>query len=84
MNRVLLRQNPDDVGEWLKRARLYKENEQIHQAAGALEEGLRTVKARRAIGGNPNQMVLQLAKIYDEDCKDVAKARNLFDRICNQ
>ncbi|KAG7350343.1 tetratricopeptide repeat protein [Nitzschia inconspicua] len=84
LNRVLLRQNPDDVGEWLKRARLYKENEQIHQAAGALEEGLRTVKARRAIGGNPNQMVLQLAKIYDEDCKDVAKARNLFDRICNQ
>lgn len=84
LNRVLLRQNPDDVGEWLKRARLYKENEQIHQAAGALEEGLRTVKARRAIGGNPNQMVLQLAKIYDEDCKDAGKARNLFDRICNQ
>ena len=84
LNRVLLRQNPDDVGEWLKRARLFKENEQIHQAAGALEEGLRTVKARRAIGGNPNQMVLQLVKIYDEDCKDMTKARNLLDRICNQ
>ncbi|KAL3907217.1 MAG: hypothetical protein SGILL_008960, partial [Bacillariaceae sp.] len=84
LNRVLLRQNPDDVGEWLKRARLFKENEQIHQAAGALEEGLRTVKARRAIGGNPNQMVVQLVKIYDEDCKDVDKARNLLDRICNQ
>jgi pre-mRNA-splicing factor SYF1 len=84
LNRVLLRQNPDDVGEWLKRARLFKENEQVHQAAGALEEGLRTVKARRAIGGNPNQMVLQLVKIYDEDCKDISKARHLLDRVCNQ
>lgn len=27
---------------------------------------------------------LQLAKIYEEDCKEVAKSRNLFDRICNQ
>ena len=29
-------------------------------------------------------MVLQLVKIYDEDCKDIEKARNLLDRICNQ
>jgi len=84
LNGVLLRQNPDDVGEWLKRARMYKDNGQIHQAAAALEEGLKTVKARRAVGGNANQMVIQLSKIYIEDCKDVAKARNLFDRICNQ
>jgi pre-mRNA-splicing factor SYF1 len=84
LNGVLLRQNPDDVGEWLKRARMYKETGKIHQAAAALEEGLKTVKARRAVGGNANQMVVQLAKIYEEDCKDVAKARNLFDRICNQ
>ncbi|OEU21332.1 TPR-like protein, partial [Fragilariopsis cylindrus CCMP1102] len=84
LNGVLLRQNPDDVGEWLKRARLYKENGQVHQAAAALEEGLKTVKARRTVGGNSNQMVLQLAKIYEEDCKEVAKSRNLFDRICNQ
>ena len=84
LNGVLLRQNPDDVGEWLKRARMYKEVGQIHQAAGTLEEGLKTVKARRAVGGNANQMVVQLAKIYVDDCKEVAKARNLFDRICNQ
>lgn len=84
LNGVLLRQNPDDVGEWLKRARMYKETKKIHQAADALEQGLKTVKARRAVGGNANQMVIQLAKIYEEDCKDVGKARNLFDRICNQ
>jgi len=84
LNGVLLRQNPDDVGEWLKRARMLKQIGKIHQAAGALEEGLKTVKARRAVGGNANQMVIHLAKIYEEDCKDVAKTRNLFDRICNQ
>ena len=84
LNGVLLRQNPDDVGEWLKRARMFKEIGKIHQAAGALEEGLKTVKARRAVGGNASHMVIQLAKIYEEDCKDVTKARNLFDRICNQ
>eukprot|EP00531_Pseudo-nitzschia_arenysensis_P000770 CAMPEP_0116128198 /NCGR_PEP_ID=MMETSP0329-20121206/7234_1 /TAXON_ID=697910 /ORGANISM="Pseudo-nitzschia arenysensis, Strain B593" /LENGTH=960 /DNA_ID=CAMNT_0003622325 /DNA_START=199 /DNA_END=3081 /DNA_ORIENTATION=- len=84
LNGVLLRQNPDDVGEWLKRARLFKETNKIHQAAAALETGLKTVKARRAVGGNANQMVIQLAKIYEEDCKDVGKARNLLDRICNQ
>ena len=84
LNRVLLRQNPNDVGEWLKRARLYKENEQLSQAAAALEEGLQTVQARRAVGGAPSQMVLQLVQIYEDDCKDVSKARDLLDRICNQ
>lgn len=84
LNRVLLRQNPDDVGEWLNQARLFKETDQLHQAAAALEEGLRTVKARRAVGGNPNQMVLQLVMLYETDFKDVMKARNLLDRICNQ
>eukprot|EP00980_Cylindrotheca_fusiformis_P012571 scaffold3084_cov144-Cylindrotheca_fusiformis.AAC.19 len=84
LNKVLLRQNPNDVGEWLKRARLYKENGQVPQAAAALEEALQKVHARRAFGGNPSQLVLELVKVYEADCKDVAKARDLLDRICNQ
>jgi pre-mRNA-splicing factor SYF1 len=84
LNKVLLRQNPHDVGEWSKRARLYKENEQIPQAAAALEEALQKVHARRAFGGNASQLVLELIKIYEDDCKDLAKARDLLDRICNQ
>ena len=84
LNRVLLRQNPHDVGEWLKRARLFKENEQLSQAAAALEEGLRTVRSRRAVGGNPSQMVSDLIQIYESDMKDVAQARDLLDRVCNQ
>jgi pre-mRNA-splicing factor SYF1 len=82
LNQVLLRQNPHDVGEWLKRARLFQENEQVPQAAAALEEALTRVNARRAVNGNPSQMVLDLIKIYES--MDVAKARDLLDRICRQ
>jgi pre-mRNA-splicing factor SYF1 len=85
LNRVLLRQNPHDVGEWLKRARLYKEKKELAQAQAALEDGLRTVHARRAVGGSPSQMVTQLVSLYESDPVDgVAKARDLMDRICNQ
>jgi pre-mRNA-splicing factor SYF1 len=84
LNRVLLRQNPHDVGEWLKRSRLYNETEQPEQAAAALEEALKTVMARRAVGGMPSQLAIQLAKVYEEDCKDLVRARDVFDRICNQ
>jgi pre-mRNA-splicing factor SYF1 len=84
LNRVLLRQNPHDVGEWVKRARLYKQSEQPEQAAAALEEALKTVMARRAVGGMPSQLAIQLATVYEEDCKDLVRARDVFDRICNQ
>ncbi len=85
LNRVLLRQNPHDVGEWLKRARLYRDKEEPALAQAALEEGLRTVHARRAVGGSPSQIVTQLLSLYEIDTDNgVAKARDLMDRICNQ
>lgn len=85
LNRVLLRQNPHDVGEWLKRAKLYQQQDQIAQAQASLEEGLRTVHARRAFGGSPSQMVTQLITLYENDPEDgVLKVRDLMDRICNQ
>lgn len=85
LNRVLLRQNPHDVGEWLKRARLYQEKEELAAAQAALEEGLRTVLARRAVGGSPSQIVIQLLSLYESDPENgVSRARDLMDRICNQ
>lgn len=84
LNRVLLRQNPSDVGEWLKRGRLFMENNQVPQAAAALEEALQVVHPRRAVGGKPSQIVLDLVKVYEEGMKDLAKARDLLDRICHQ
>ena len=79
LNRVLLRQNPHNVGEWLKRSELYVAQNQPQLAAAALEEALKTVQARKAVNGMPSQLVLKLAKLYDTD-----KARDLYDRICNQ
>ena len=79
LNRVLLRQNPHNVGEWLRRSELYAAQEQSELAAAALEEALITVQARKAVNGMPSQLVLKLAKLYDTE-----KARDLFDRICNQ
>ncbi|CAJ1942940.1 unnamed protein product [Cylindrotheca closterium] len=84
LNRVLLRQNPSDVGEWLKRGRLFMENEQIPQAAAALEEALQVVHARRAVGGKPSQIVLDLVNIYDHGMNELTKARDLLDRVCVQ
>jgi pre-mRNA-splicing factor SYF1 len=82
LNRVLLRQNPHDVGEWIKRSKLFLKNEQPEQAAAALEEALRTVMARRAVGGSPSQLVIELVKVYEENCGSVDKARDVFDRVC--
>ena len=68
----------------MKRAKLYQQKESYVQAAAALEEGLQTVFARRAIGGSPSQMVTNLIQIYETDLQDVDKARDLLDRICHQ
>lgn len=85
LNRVLLRQNPHDVGEWLKRARLYQEKGELASAQAALEDALRTVHARRTVGGSPSQIVTQLLSLYESDPDNgVTKARDLMDRICNQ
>ena len=81
LNRVLLRQNPHNVGEWLRRAELYTAQKQSQLAVAALEEALTTVQANKAVNGMPSQLVLELAKLYN---KDVDKARDLYDRICNQ
>jgi pre-mRNA-splicing factor SYF1 len=82
LNRVLLRQNPHNVGEWLRRSELHVKQQQSQLATAALEEALETVQARKAVNGMPSQLVLELAKLYGKD--GITKARDLFDRICNQ
>lgn len=82
LNHVLLRQNPHNIGEWLRRSELYAAQHQPEMAAAALEESLKTVQARKAVNGMPSQLILALVKLYE--AQDVDKARDLFDRICNQ
>ena len=98
LNQVLLRQNPNNIGEWLHRASLYQKQDKrvsqpgrddlqassgpLQQAAQVLEEALRTVNATHAINGNPSELVARLVSIYEGF--NVDKARDLLDRICKE
>jgi len=81
LNRVLLRQNPHNVGEWLRRASLYQSNDRTRDAVAALEEAVTTVKSREAVNGNPCELWMALAKIH-EDEGDLVSSRKVFCRVC--
>jgi pre-mRNA-splicing factor SYF1 len=79
LNQVMLRQNPNDVGEWLKRSQLLGGGRPSTQA---LEDALRTVQSSQAVNGNPTQLVSQLLQLYEST--SLEQARELMDRICLQ
>eukprot|EP00985_Skeletonema_marinoi_P027512 scaffold22727_cov69-Skeletonema_marinoi.AAC.1 len=84
LNRVLLRQNPHNVGEWIKRSELYYDLGEVDMAAAALEESLKAVFSRKAVNGSPSTLVLTLVDIYENQQKNVDAARNLLERICSK
>jgi len=84
LNRVLLRQNPHNVGEWIKRSNLYLDLGEVDMAAAALEESLKSVSSRKAVNGSPSTLVLTLVDIHENRQKSVEAARNLFERICSK
>ena len=82
LNRVLLKQNPHNVGEWLTRAQLYLKQGQVNMAVATLQESLERVHSNKAVNGSPSQLVLELVRIYEEELQAVDKARELLKRIC--
>ena len=82
LNYVLLRQNPHNVGEWLKRAELYLNLNQTLQALSSLEESVKAVAANQAINGSPAELYKALAKIYEVNMRNVEKSRSVFERVC--
>lgn len=84
LNRVLLRQNPHNVGEWIKRSELYLKLEEVDRAAAALEEALQSVSARKSVNGSPSSLVLTLADIHENKQKNIEAARHVLDRICSK
>lgn len=82
LNRVLLKQNPHNVGEWMTRSQLYVKQGQINMAVTTLQESLTRVHANKAVNGSPSQLVLELVRIYEEELQSVDKARELLKRIC--
>jgi len=82
LNRVLLRQNPNNVGEWINRSKLYAKQGEPIMAASALEEALTTVQANRANNGSPSSLVTELVKLYEN--RSIDKAREFLQRICQE
>jgi pre-mRNA-splicing factor SYF1 len=82
LNRVLLRQNPHNVGEWIKRSKLYLDLDEIDMAASALEESLKAVSSRKSVNGSPCTLVLTLVDVHENRRRDVDSARGVLERIC--
>ena len=75
LNSVLLRQNPHNVAEWLKRVELLegKPNEVIN----TLTEAVQTVDPKQAVG-KLRQLWINFAKFYETN-KQIEDARIIFN-----
>ena len=76
LNRVLLRQNPHNVQEWLKRVKLYEEK--AKDIVETFSEALQTVDPRQA-SGKYNQLWIEFAKYYEAN-DQLTEARFVFER----
>lgn len=83
LNYVLLRQNPHNVGEWLKRSELYLKSSQPTQAVAALEEAVIVLNSRKAVNGSAADLYKALAALHENELDQKVEARNVYKRICS-
>ena len=87
LNMVLLRQNPHNVGEWIKRRDLFLNMEGDAggpiPATKALEDAVKTVQSRKAVNGFPSEIWLALANLYEEN-SDLEGSRKTYGRVCTE
>ncbi|GBG31829.1 Pre-mRNA-splicing factor SYF1 [Hondaea fermentalgiana] len=76
LNEVVLRQNPHNVQEWLNRAKLFREKEDVAQVVTTLNRALEVVNPALALG-RPSELWIQLSKVY-EDNEDSEEARKVL------
>ena len=76
LNSVLLRQNPHNVHEWLKRVDLYKGNP--HEIINTFTEAIQTVDVTKAVG-KPHKLWVAFARFYEEN-DQVVDARTIFGK----
>lgn len=82
LNYVLLKQNPQNVAEWLKRSNIFLESDRTSQAIASLEDGIKKVSSKFAMNGSPADLYMALASLYEDRLNDYSKARSVFERIC--
>jgi pre-mRNA-splicing factor SYF1 len=76
VNSVLLRQNPHNVHEWQKRAKLYQGNNRM--IVETYSQALSTVDPMKALG-KPYFLWIEFAQFY-ESLGDLDKARKVFEQ----
>ena len=81
LNSTILRRNPNNCNEWLKRIDLIKEKKDINQIKNMYEEALNTIKINEAYG-KLSDIYISYAHFYEE-IKDIQKANETFYKGCN-
>lgn len=80
---VWLRQNPHNVQEWHKRARLFKKAGDPAAVVQTYTTALATVEPMRASNGRPHTLWLAFASYY-EDAQDADSARKVLDKAVSE
>mmetsp|Transcript_16091 Transcript_16091/g.61373 ORF Transcript_16091/g.61373 Transcript_16091/m.61373 type:complete len:906 (-) Transcript_16091:675-3392(-) len=75
INAVLLRQNPHNVSEWIKRGELYRDKPA--QAALAYRDAIQAIDPQKAVGKPLAELWIAFAQLYVEQ-KDLDSARLVF------
>ncbi|XP_022667521.1 pre-mRNA-splicing factor SYF1-like isoform X2 [Varroa destructor] len=75
LNSVVLRQNPHNVGEWLKRVKLLRDD--VKEIIRTFTKAVQTVDPKLACGGKLCQIWIEFAKLY-ESKDQVDDARIIF------
>ncbi|VEL25579.1 unnamed protein product [Protopolystoma xenopodis] len=78
LNSVLLRQNPHNVSDWLKRVELL-ENEGPHEQISAFMEAISSVDPVKATAGRPSSLWIELSRLY-EKYKQLSDSRVVLEK----
>ena len=81
LNSTILRRNPNNVAEWLKRIELMKDKNDFKLIKNLYEESLSTIKINEAYG-NLSELYISYANFYEEN-KNIKKANEIYYKGCN-
>ena len=81
LNSTILRRNPNNCNEWLKRIDLIKEKKDFNLIKNMYEEALNTITINEAYG-KLSDIYVSYSHFYEEN-KDIKKANEIFYKGCN-
>ena len=80
-NSTILRRNPNNVSEWLKRIELMKEKKDLNLIKNLYEECLNTIKINLAYG-RLSEIYISYSNFFEEN-NNIKKANEIFYKGCN-